>query len=59
MAFYVPLGPRGFLFRLGTLWIGILGGCVYWRASRRRSLNAAPSTLTFDLPEIDLLPLNN
>ena len=26
MAFYVPLGPRGLLFRLGTFVIGIWGG---------------------------------
>ena len=29
MAFYVPLGPRGILFRLGTVLIGIVGGLVY------------------------------
>ena len=40
MAFYVPLGPRGVIFRLGTMIIGVLGGVVYWRASRRRALVA-------------------
>jgi len=40
--FYVPLGPRGILFQLGTLLIGILGGLVYWWASRRRALVPAP-----------------
>ncbi len=29
MAFYVPLGPRGLLFRIGTFVIGIWGGLVY------------------------------
>ena len=29
MAFYVPLGPRGVLLRIGTFVIGILGGLVY------------------------------
>ena len=33
MAFYVPLGPRGMLFRLGTFVIGIWGGVglIDWR----------------------------
>ena len=38
MAFYVPLGPRGILFRLGTFIIGIWGGMVYGLAYRRRAL---------------------
>jgi hypothetical protein len=38
MAFYVPLGPRGLVFRVGTLLIGVLGSWVYWRASRRRGM---------------------
>ncbi len=38
MAFYVPLGPRGVLFRLGTFVIGIWGGLVYRLASRRRGV---------------------
>ena len=42
MAFYVPLGFRGILFRIGTFLIGILGGVVYWRASRRRALGTLP-----------------
>lgn len=36
MAFYVPLGPRGGVFRLGTFLIGIMGGMVYRKAYRRR-----------------------
>jgi hypothetical protein len=36
MPFYVPLGPRGLIFRVGTCLVGVLGACVYWRASRRR-----------------------
>ncbi len=38
MPFYVPLGPRGFLFQLGTLVIGVLGGLSYWldRGNRDR-----------------------
>ena len=38
MAFYVPLGPRGLLFRLGTFVIGIWGGLVYRLAYRRRAI---------------------
>jgi hypothetical protein len=38
MAFYVPLGPRGLVFRIGTGLIGVLGAFVYWRASRRRGM---------------------
>lgn len=55
MAFYVPLGPRGLLFRIGTLLIGVFGGWVYWRASRRRGVMATPLPLAFDLPEPELL----
>ncbi len=36
MAFYVPLGPRGGLFRLGTVLIGIMGVVIYRKAYRRR-----------------------
>jgi hypothetical protein len=36
MPFYVKLGPRGAIFRIGTFLIGIIGSAVYWRASRRR-----------------------
>jgi hypothetical protein len=42
VAFYVPLGPRGLIFRFGTILIGVLGGVVYWRASRRRALMPLP-----------------
>jgi hypothetical protein len=43
MAFYVPLGPRGILFRVGTGLIGVLGSWVYWRASRRRVTIGRPA----------------
>jgi hypothetical protein len=36
VAFYVPLGPRGLIFRLGTFVIGIWGGLVYRLAYHRR-----------------------
>jgi hypothetical protein len=50
VAFYVPLGPRGILLRLGTFVIGIWGGLVYNQASRRRALIPQP-TRPFSLPQ--------
>jgi hypothetical protein len=38
VAFYVPLGPRGLVFRLGTFIIGIWGGLIYRLAYHRRSI---------------------
>ena len=52
MAFYVPLGPRGVLLRIGTFVIGIWGGLVYGRACRRRALSVPkPQPLTLPLPD--------
>lgn len=36
MRFYVPVGPRGVVFRVGMVWTDVTGRLVYWRASRRR-----------------------
>ena len=52
MAFYVPLGPRGILFRLGTMIIGVSGGLVYWWASRRRALVPLPMPEPFAIFEV-------
>jgi hypothetical protein len=41
MPFYVPVGPRGILFRIGTALTRVMGSCVYWRACRRRAMLAA------------------
>jgi hypothetical protein len=49
--FYVPLGPRGLIFRLGTFVIGIWGGVVYRMASRRRMMVPIHQPLTISLPE--------
>jgi hypothetical protein len=38
--FYVRLGPRGILFRVGTFLIGLIGSAVYRRASKRRERNS-------------------
>jgi hypothetical protein len=40
VAYYVPLGPRGFLLRIGTSLIGVLHGLIYWHSSRRRRISA-------------------
>ena len=40
MAFYVPIGPRGIIFRFGTVLIGFFGSMVYRRAHRRRRREA-------------------
>ena len=41
MPFYVPVGPRGVLFRVGSLLTTVMGSWVYWRATRRRALTPA------------------
>ena len=30
MPFYVPVGPRGILFRVGMIWTGVMGSLTYW-----------------------------
>jgi hypothetical protein len=40
MRFYVPVGPRGFVFRIGMVATGVMGSLTYWHASRRRSATA-------------------
>ena len=52
MEFYVPLGVRGLLLRLGTFLIGILGGVVYRQAARRRGQPAANPLLSIALAEL-------
>lgn len=42
MAYYVPLGPRGLILRLGTMIISLFGGLIYLQASRRRALLPIP-----------------
>ena len=51
MPFYVPVGPRGHLFRLGCLIIGVMGGITYWWASRRRELAPLTLPMTLEMPE--------
>jgi hypothetical protein len=51
--FYVPLGARGFLLRLGTLLTGVFGGVVYRQAARRRQL--LPPNPPLSLPLVEIL----
>lgn len=51
MAYYVPLGPRGALLRIGTFLIDVLGKLVYSRAYRRRDHRAPDPILTISLPD--------
>jgi hypothetical protein len=52
VAFYVPLGPRGLLIRIGTFLLGIWGGLVYEVARRRRELVPSHPSLLVALPDI-------
>ncbi len=53
MEFYVPLGVRGFLLRVGTIVIGIFGGVVYRQAAARRGeLIPSNPSLSVALTEI-------
>ncbi len=52
MEFYVPLGVRGLLLRLGTFVIGVFGGLVYRQAARRRELIPSNPPLSVALTEI-------
>ena len=35
MAFYVSVGPRYILFRVGMIWTGVTGSLTYWWTNRR------------------------
>jgi hypothetical protein len=37
MRFYVPVGPRGVVFRIGMVATRAMGSLTYWYGSRRRS----------------------
>jgi hypothetical protein len=42
MAFYVAVGPRGFVFQVGMILTGVMGRLSYWWASRRRPVAPTP-----------------
>jgi hypothetical protein len=50
--YYVPLGPRGLLIRVGTLLLGIWGGLIYEVLRRRRGLLPPPAPSPLVLAEI-------
>jgi hypothetical protein len=45
MRFYVSVGRRGILFRIGMLATGTLGTLTYWHARRRRSVTSTVPSL--------------
>jgi hypothetical protein len=49
VAYYVPLGPRGALLRIGTFLINVVGRVAYARAYRRRDRLAPNPILTITL----------
>jgi hypothetical protein len=53
MRYYIPVGPLGIAFRLGTIVTGVTGWLVYWRASRRRLGIPARSSPTCSIPLSD------
>jgi hypothetical protein len=56
VAYYVSLGSRGILLRIGTSLISIVGGLVYWRASRRRRLSPTYIPGVVILPALEPVP---
>ena len=45
MSFYVSVGPRGILFRVGMIWTGVMGSLTYWWTNRRRPVVPVPGFL--------------
>jgi hypothetical protein len=52
VVFYVPLGPRGGVLRIGTFLIDIVGGLVYRQSCRRRDMTFSNPTLPGALLDI-------
>ena len=50
MSFYVSVGPRGILFRVGMIWTGATGYLTYWWTNRRRSVIPVPRLLPHAIP---------
>jgi hypothetical protein len=50
--YYVPLGPRGVLIRVGTFLLGLWGGVIYEVARRRRELVPSNASSPLVLAEI-------
>jgi hypothetical protein len=56
VAYYVSLGSRGILLGIGTRLISLVGGLVYWRASRRRRLTPTHRAVVVLMPELEGTP---
>jgi hypothetical protein len=52
VAFYVPLGPRGLLIRIGSFMHGVWGGVIYELARRRRELVPSNPPLPVIIPDL-------
>ena len=50
MAFYVSVGPRCILFRVGMIWTGMTGSLTYWWTNRRRPVTPVPRFLPHAFP---------
>ena len=53
MAYYVPLGSRGVLLRIGTRLITVVNGLIYWQSYRLRRRTPTPSSLAVVVPNLD------
>jgi hypothetical protein len=49
VVFYVQLGPRGGVLRVGTFLIGIMGSLAYRQTYRRRDMGFSNPTLPLHL----------
>ncbi len=45
MSFYVSVGPRGILFRIGMIWTGVIGSLTYGWTNRHRPVMPVPRSL--------------
>jgi len=52
VVFYVTLGPRGGVLRIGTFVIGILGGLAYRKTCRNRDMAFSNPTLPAHLLDV-------
>ncbi len=50
MPFYVPVGPRGILFRAGMIWTGGMGSLTYWWTNHRGPVIPVPRSLPHAIP---------
>jgi hypothetical protein len=51
MPFYVSVGSRSILFRVGMIWTGLMGAMSYWWTNRHRPSTAMPRLLSKAMTE--------